>query len=182
MPRCPIDRQGSLDRRVRWFDHRVRWFDHRVRWFDRRVVRFEGWVTRRGRRARTCSAPGPGPIVPVVANCSSAAAVGTVSLPVRPVPVLPVLFVPLSGTYPPEQIYPDPEPTVIVFPSTPADATPAAPSAPAPPPEPYVAGHPGPPKTFYIIPGCYAGDRRPNPESLAPGCSISQLRVIPPSS
>ena len=39
----------------------------------------------------------------------------------------------------------------------------------------------GRPKTFYIIPGCYAGDRRPEPESLAPGCSISRLRVVPPS-
>jgi hypothetical protein len=84
--------------------------------------------------------------------------------------------------YPPEQIYSDPEPTVIVFPPTPAEATSAAPPAPAPPPEPYVAGPPGPPKTFYIIPRCYLGDRRPNPESLAPGCSISQLRVISPSS
>lgn len=63
--------------------------------------------------------------------------------------------------YPPEQVYPDPEPTVIVFPPTPAEATPAAPPPPTLPPEPYVTGPPGPPKTFYVIPGCYIGDRRP---------------------
>lgn len=101
--------------------------------------------------------------------------------PYYPFPYYPSYSYPYPY-YPPEQISPDPEPTVIVFPPTPAEAPPAAPPAPAPPPEPYVAGPPGPPKTFYIIPGCYLGDRRPNPESLAPGCSISQLRVIPPSS
>jgi hypothetical protein len=104
------------------------------------------------------------------------------SYPYYPFPYYPSYSYPYSYPYyPPEQIYPDPEPTVIVFPSTPPEATPAAPPAPAPPPAPYVAGPPGPPKTFYIIPACYIGDRRPDPESLAPGCSISKLRVIPPS-
>lgn len=37
----------------------------------------------------------------------------------------------------------------------------------------------GRPKTFYVIPGCYAGDTRPLPTS-APSCDLSQLRVIPP--
>jgi hypothetical protein len=52
----------------------------------------------------------------------------------------------------------------------------------APTPAPYVAGTPGRPKTFYLIPGCYAGDRRPDPESLRPGCSAARLRVVPPAS
>jgi hypothetical protein len=101
-----------------------------------------------------------------------------------PYPYYPYPAYPSSSYqyYPHEQIYQDPEPTVTVFPSTPAEDAPAAPLATAPRPEPYVPGPPGPPKTFYIIPGCYLGDRRPAPESLAPGCSISKLRVIPPSS
>jgi hypothetical protein len=100
--------------------------------------------------------------------------------PYYPFPYYPSYSYPYSYPYPyPGQpFYRDPEPTVTVFPPTPAEATPAAP---APPPEPYVPGPPGPPKTLYIIPGCYAGDRRPEPASLAPGCSISQLRIIPPS-
>jgi hypothetical protein len=40
---------------------------------------------------------------------------------------------------------------------------------------------PGLPKTFYVIPGCYAGDKRPDPEKLRPGCQASDVRVIPPS-
>jgi hypothetical protein len=99
--------------------------------------------------------------------------------PYYPFPYYPSYSYPYTYPYP-QQIYQDPEPTVIVFPP-PEEAAPAAPPAPAPPPEPYVAGKPGPPKTLYIIPGCYAGDRQPDPESLAAGCSISQLRVIPPS-
>jgi hypothetical protein len=51
----------------------------------------------------------------------------------------------------------------------------------APAPVPYVPGPPGPDKTFYVIPRCYAGDRPPQPESLAPDCDISLLRVVPPS-
>src|SRR5688572_6603056 len=103
--------------------------------------------------------------------------------PYYPFPYYPSYSYPYSYPfYPPQQIYADPEPTVIVFPPMPAEATPAASPAPAPPPEPYVAGPPGPPKTFYVIPGCYLGDRRPNPESLASRCDISQLRIITPSS
>ena len=48
---------------------------------------------------------------------------------------------------------------------------------PPPPPPPMV---PGPPKTFYVIPGCYAGDRPPAPGWLRPGCDRSNMRVIPP--
>jgi hypothetical protein len=83
--------------------------------------------------------------------------------------------------YPYEQPY---VPPVIVV-QVPALAAqrldPPPPPAPAVPPTPYVAGTPGRPKTFYVIPGCYAGDRRPDPESLTPGCSMTRLRVVEPS-
>jgi hypothetical protein len=39
---------------------------------------------------------------------------------------------------------------------------------------------PGPPRTFYVIPGCYAGDRRPVAEQLPAGCDIARLRIVPP--
>jgi hypothetical protein len=39
---------------------------------------------------------------------------------------------------------------------------------------------PGPAKTFYVIPRCYAGDSRPRAEQLPLGCSIDDLRTIPP--
>ena len=35
------------------------------------------------------------------------------------------------------------------------------------------------PKTFYVIPRCYAGDRRPSADQLPAGCDITLLRVIP---
>jgi hypothetical protein len=38
-----------------------------------------------------------------------------------------------------------------------------------------------PPKTFYVIPGCYAGDKRPSAQSLRKGCDIAKVRVIPPA-
>jgi hypothetical protein len=37
-----------------------------------------------------------------------------------------------------------------------------------------------PPKTFYVIPRCYAGTSRPRPEQLPSGCRLSDLRTIPP--
>jgi hypothetical protein len=40
---------------------------------------------------------------------------------------------------------------------------------------------PGKPKTFYVIPGCYAGDRPPALEWLPRGCDTSNMRVIPPA-
>lgn len=90
----------------------------------------------------------------------------------------------VSGYIGPQLLYPAVQPIIVVisrdsFESTRVAPPPVAP--PAPTPEPYVAGVPGRPKTFYMIPGCYAGDRRPEPGSLAPGCSISRLRVVPPS-
>ena len=36
------------------------------------------------------------------------------------------------------------------------------------------------PKTFYVIPKCYAGDKKPSADMLPPGCRVSNLRTIPP--
>jgi hypothetical protein len=38
---------------------------------------------------------------------------------------------------------------------------------------------PGVPKTFYVIPGCYAGDKPPRGR-LPRGCDRSRVRVVPP--
>ena len=35
-------------------------------------------------------------------------------------------------------------------------------------------------KTLYVIPRCYAGDRKPDPAQLLPGCDPARMRVIPP--
>jgi hypothetical protein len=39
---------------------------------------------------------------------------------------------------------------------------------------------PGVPKTFYVIPGCYAGDKPPRGRLLPRGCDASKVRTIPP--
>jgi hypothetical protein len=84
----------------------------------------------------------------------------------------------------PQLLYPAIQPIIVVISRETLEPTRVAPPpvmpAPVPPPTPYVAGLPGQPKTFYVIPGCYAGDRPPEPETLKPGCSISRLRVVPP--
>jgi PEGA domain len=36
------------------------------------------------------------------------------------------------------------------------------------------------PKTFYVIPKCYAGDRRPSADRLPAGCRAANVRAIPP--
>jgi hypothetical protein len=36
------------------------------------------------------------------------------------------------------------------------------------------------PKTFYVIPGCYAGDRQPDAQRLPPGCQASNVFTLPP--
>jgi hypothetical protein len=38
-----------------------------------------------------------------------------------------------------------------------------------------------PPKTFYVIPRCYAGTSRPRADQLRPGCRLSDLREVPPN-
>jgi hypothetical protein len=40
---------------------------------------------------------------------------------------------------------------------------------------------PGEPKIFYVIPGCYAGDRPPALEWLPRGCDTSKMRVVTPT-
>jgi len=50
---------------------------------------------------------------------------------------------------------------------------------PAPPPQ--AAIPPPAPKTLYVIPGCYAGDRPPKGAPLPRGCDPSKVRVIPPA-
>ena len=39
---------------------------------------------------------------------------------------------------------------------------------------------PGVPKTFYVIPGCYAGDKPPGTVRLPPMCDAAKSRTIPP--
>ena len=36
-------------------------------------------------------------------------------------------------------------------------------------------------KTFYVIPGCYAGDKPPRTAPLPKGCDASKMRAIPPT-
>ena len=43
-----------------------------------------------------------------------------------------------------------------------------------------VSATPGRPKTFYVIPGCYAGDRPPRGK-LPAGCDRAKVRTVPPS-
>jgi hypothetical protein len=39
---------------------------------------------------------------------------------------------------------------------------------------------PAKPKAFYVIPGCYAGDTKPQAAQLPRGCDVANLRVVPP--
>ena len=72
------------------------------------------------------------------------------------------------------------EHTVILvapLPSAPAVPPPAPvfePIAPRPP------SAPGPPKTFYVIPRCYAGDKPPADTPVASACDVANLRIVPP--
>jgi hypothetical protein len=36
------------------------------------------------------------------------------------------------------------------------------------------------PKTFYVIPGCYAGDTKPRTDRLPKGCSSRNMKTVPP--
>jgi hypothetical protein len=42
------------------------------------------------------------------------------------------------------------------------------------------AAPPAPRKTFYAIPNCYLGDSIPKAETLPQGCSLENMRVLPP--
>jgi hypothetical protein len=61
--------------------------------------------------------------------------------------------------------------TVLPTPPAPRLAEPIAPRPDFPP---------GPPKTFYVIPGCYAGDKPPADTPLASACDHAKLRIVPP--
>lgn len=56
-----------------------------------------------------------------------------------------------------------------------------APVPPVNPIPPYQPGVAGPPRTLYVVPGCYAGDRPPDPAQLSAACREAGVRVIPPS-
>lgn len=62
--------------------------------------------------------------------------------------------------------------TSNVAPSNPAPSPPA--------PSPLARSPLAPPKTFYVIPGCYAGDKPPSADRLPPTCDITKLRIVPP--
>jgi hypothetical protein len=58
-------------------------------------------------------------------------------------------------------------------------APPPAPTAPEPPREPPRVAVAHGPDTFYLIPGCYAGNHPPNPERLPKGCDLAKMRTLP---
>ncbi len=55
------------------------------------------------------------------------------------------------------------------------------PPVPGASPLPVVMSPAGPPRTFYLIDGCYAGDTRPEVSRLPERCRGVALRVVPPS-
>jgi hypothetical protein len=52
------------------------------------------------------------------------------------------------------------------------------PAAAAPPPAAGPQAAPAKPKTIYVIPRCYLGDSRPQPNQLPAGCSLADLRTL----
>lgn len=102
-------------------------------------------------------------------------------------PLLDSRFVPCCGgfagpVFAPAGTWWAPQPQIVYVPYVIIErevprAAPAPPPAAAPPPPPPA---PGVPKTFYVIPGCYAGDKRPDAGALPRGCDIGRLRTIPP--
>ena len=93
-------------------------------------------------------------------------------------------FYPVYATYP---SYPTPEvvvqpviverTTVVVVEVPQARQEPEAKTEPAPAPPVLVAM----PKTIYVIPRCYAGDKPPEPSRLPAGCDVRNLKIIPPA-
>jgi len=49
----------------------------------------------------------------------------------------------------------------------------------APPQTPPVVVLPRTPDTYYVIPGCYAGNHPPNKERLPQGCDVAKLKTTP---
>jgi hypothetical protein len=87
----------------------------------------------------------------------------------------PVIFPSVAYVEPPEPVYvPVYVPGPVVYVPVPA----AAPSPPAPADNrASIAPAPRRPEKFYVIPGCYAGNRPPEPDALPAGCDIDKLRV-----
>lgn len=77
---------------------------------------------------------------------------------------------------------PPPPPVVIVVVPAHSRSTAEAPATvpPAMPPPAATPAPPGPRTPLYVIPRCYAGDNRPRPDHLRPGCRLSDLRIISP--
>ena len=80
---------------------------------------------------------------------------------------------------------PAPPPVAPELKPPPAARAPEPPKIPEPPraPEPVpdpprIAASHGP-DTFYVIPGCYAGNRPPSPERLPKNCDIARMRTVP---
>lgn len=67
------------------------------------------------------------------------------------------------------------ERTKVVYVETPVEREPAAAQPPATPAPRVVA-----PKTLYVIPRCYAGDKPPAAHELPAGCDIRDMRIIRP--
>lgn len=105
-----------------------------------------------------------------------------VAATVWPVSSAPVPYlVQRAGEVHPVPVWPPQSPSVVVVVSPPASSTTTPPTTPAaqlPAVAPPAA--PGPPKTIYVIPNCYAGDKRPRRDQLRPGCRMSDLRIISP--
>ena len=142
-------------------------------------------------------APPPAPVVPP--------ALSTGGITTLPPPPPPSPFAARPGTYAPH--YTDPAPRsrgygygvpyyngavgigsyVIPAAAAPAPEQKPPSTAPEPSPVPEPVPVPEPPRIaaahgpdmFYVIPGCYAGNRPPNPARLPKGCDVARMRVTP---
>jgi hypothetical protein len=86
----------------------------------------------------------------------------------------PVFFPSVSYAEPPEPVYvPVYVPGPVVYVPVPAAAPPPAPAD----NRASVAPAARRPEKFYVITGCYAGNRPPEPKALPAGCDINKLRV-----
>jgi hypothetical protein len=77
----------------------------------------------------------------------------------------------LGELVPPSEVVAPAAESVAVAPHA---SEPAKPAAVLEPP-PVVHG----PDTYYVIPGCYAGNHPPNPDRLPKGCELSKMRTHP---
>ena len=137
------------------------------------------------RPSRPDSAPPPAPISPFAATPETYAPHYD-----RPVGLhhgrglglgVPVYNNPIGfGFYAPETLAPaPPAPDKVTPPAPEPPKVPEPPKAAAPVPEPPPIAVAHGPDTFYVIPGCYAGNRPPIPERLPKGCDIARMRTVP---